>query len=91
MNTVDGVYVLTETSQEQMRFHGSPPKLKTPLDDGIQPGEGDDVSPPNALKGHLLNALCDHLLANVGFSSASQQLGFAPTEKALTLTLTLNP
>ena len=29
----------------------------------------------------VLNALCDHILANVGFSSASQKLRFTPIEK----------
>jgi len=59
---------------------GIPEKLPSPLDSNIQPGRGDDTSPPNSIpRDGDLNFVVSREVANVGFSVAKQQTNFTPS------------
>ena len=59
---------------------GIPAKLPSPLDSNIQPGPGDDISPPNSIpRDGDINFVISREVANVGFSVAKQQKNFTPS------------
>ena len=61
---------------------GIPKKIPSPLDSNIQPGPGDDTSPPNSIpRNGDLNFVISREVANVGFSTSKQQENFTPSSK----------
>ena len=61
---------------------GIPKKIPSPLDSNIQPGPGDDISPPNSIpRDGDLNFVISREVANVGFSTSKQQKNLTPSSK----------